>query len=118
MKRAKMFLIATALMIISVFYAETSEKVKDLNALSIEIEQMLNEFDYGVEKGSTVSVFFSISEDKTIQFVNVASSNPEVDNFLQNRLEGRAVDPDKWNEGKIYELAIEVPGDTALSSSF
>lgn len=118
MKSARLILVAIAMMMISVFYAETSAKLKDLNSLSAEIEQMLRDYDYSVEEGSTVTIFFSISEDKTIQCVNVASSNPEIDNILQKKLEGRLLDGPKWNKGKIYELAIEVPKDAAVCSHF
>ena len=118
MKRAKMFLLAIALMMISVFNAETSEKLEDLNSLSAEIEQILRDYDYSVEKGSTVTIFFSISEDKTIQCVNVASTNPEIDNVLQKKLDGRLLDGPKWDEGKIYELAIEIPEDTVACTHF
>ena len=118
MKRAKTCLVAIALMMTSVFYAETSEKLNDLNSLSAEIEQMLRDFDYNLESGTTITVFFSISEDKTLQCVNVASSNPEVDAMLQKKLQGRLLDGQKWNKGKIYELAIEYPKIPGLCSHF
>ncbi|MGB7786269.1 MAG: hypothetical protein WBL27_09225 [Salinimicrobium sp.] len=118
MKRAKMFLVTIALMMISIFYAETSEKLKDLNSLTAEIEQMLRDYDYSVEKGSTVTIFFSISEDNSIQCVNVASTNPDIDSLLQKKLDGRLLDGPKWQKGKIYELAIEIPKDVVACSHF
>ncbi len=118
MKTAKFFLVAIALMMTSMFYAETSEKLNDLNSLSAEIEQLLKSYEFNMESGTTVTVFFSISEDKTIQCVNVASSNPEIDLMLQKKLEGRLLDGQKWTKGKIYELSIASPAATEGLCSF
>lgn len=115
MKSAKMFLLAIALMMTSAFYAETSDKLNDLNSLSAEIQQMLKDYDHNIDV-TTVTVFFSISEDKTIQCVTVASSDPEVDSLLQKKLEGRLLDGQKWSKGKIYELSIEYPKTSEICS--
>ncbi|MGB7843895.1 MAG: hypothetical protein WBL21_13955 [Salinimicrobium sp.] len=118
MKRAKYFLVVLAMMMTSVFYAEPSERLIDLNSLSAEIEQILRDYEGGLENGTTVTVFFSISEDRTIQCVNVATSDPDLDCLVQKKLEGRLLYGKKWNKGKIYELSINYPKSPVYCSKF
>lgn len=106
MKRFKLLLLTLAIAITTVIYAEKSERIYDLNGLSAEIELLLRDTNHVLEEDEFVTVFFSISEDKRIQYVGVACNNPNVSTLLQKNLKNQKLDGEKWREGMIYELSI------------
>lgn len=106
MKRFKLLLLTLAITITTVIYAEKSGRIYDLSGLSAEIELLLRDTDHTLTQGESVKVFFSISEDRSIQYVGVASEDKEVKELLQKKLQGQKLDGEKWREGIIYELDI------------
>lgn len=106
MKRFKLLLLTLAITVSTVIYAEKSGKIYDLNSLSAEIEQLLRDTNHTLEEGESVTVFFSISEENSIQYLSVACEDPEVVDILQKRLQDQALDGEKWREGVIYELSV------------
>ena len=106
MKRFKLLLLTLAITISTVIYAEKSGRIYDLNGLSAEIELLLRDTDQSLKEGNSVTVFFSVSEEKKIQYVGVAAQKLEVSEMLQKRLLGQKLDGEKWREGVIYELSI------------
>ena len=106
MKRFKLLLLTLAITISTVIYAEKSARIYDLSGLSAEIELLLRDMDHSLNEGQSVTVFFSISEDKSIQYVSVASEDLEVSDLLQKKLQGQKLDGVKWREGMIYELSV------------
>lgn len=107
MKRIKLLLLTLAITISTVIYAEKSGKIYDLTGLSAEIELLLRDSNQRLEEGKSITVFFSIAEDKTIQYVSVAAPDGKVSDLLQKKLNGHKLDGEKWREGMIYELSIE-----------
>ena len=106
MKRFQLLLLTLAITISTVIYAEKSERIYDLNGLSAEIELLLRDTDLSLEEGHSVTVFFSIAEDNSIQYLSVSAQKLEVSDLLQKRLQGKKLDGGKWREGMIYELHI------------
>ncbi|UZH55348.1 hypothetical protein JRG66_00115 [Salinimicrobium tongyeongense] len=106
MKPFKLLLLTLAISAGTVIYAEGIKKIYDLNGLSAEIEHILRDAHQNLEEGSTVTVFFSVAEDKSIQYVSVASGKPEICNLLRKKLQSQKLDGTKWREGVIYELSI------------
>jgi hypothetical protein len=106
MKRFKLLLLTLAITISTVIYAEKAERIYDLNSLSAEIELLLRDSNHSLEEGKSVTVFFSISEHRNVQYVRVASEDPEVVNLLQKKLQHQKLDGEKWREGVIYELTV------------
>lgn len=113
MKRFKLLLLTFAISVSTVIFAANSVKIYDLGGLSAEIEHLLRDSEKSIEEGSTVTIFFSVSEDNTIQYVTVAASNDEVADMLQENLVNQQLDGPNWREGMIYELKIESPAPVA-----
>jgi hypothetical protein len=107
MKRFKLLLLTLAISISTITYAEKSEKIYDLNALSAEIELLLRNANQTIPEGETITLFFSISEEMEIQALNVASTNKKTSELLEKKLQHQKVDGRKWREGMIYELSIK-----------
>lgn len=107
MKRFKLLLLTFTICVSTVIYAEKSGRIYDLAALSAEIELLLRDSNHLVEEGEQVTLFFSISEDKTIQYLTVASPDAEINTLLETKLQHQKLDGHKWREGMIYELVIE-----------
>ena len=107
MRRLKMLLLTLVFTISTVIYAERSARIFDLQGLSAEIEMLLRDSGQELIEGKTVTIFFSISEDKTIQYVTVAAPNGKISDLLQAKLLDHQLDGNKWREGIIYELTIE-----------
>ena len=106
MKRFKLLLLTLTIAVSTVIYAEKSGRIYDLNSLSAEIELLLRDTDHKLAEGKSITVFFSISEEKHIQYVSVASEEPEITDLLQKELQDQKLDGEKWREGIIYELSI------------
>lgn len=107
MKRIKLLLVTLAISISTVIYAEKSDRIYDLNELSAEIELLLRESNQLIPEGETITLFFSISEDRTIQYLTVASSDKRTSALLEKKLQHQKLDGGKWREGMIYELSME-----------
>ncbi|WP_324719505.1 hypothetical protein [Salinimicrobium sp. HB62] len=106
MRRFKLLLLTLAITVSTVIYAEKSGRIYDLNSLSAEIEQLLRDTDHTLREGKSITVFFSISEENSIQYVSVSSEDPEVVELLQKKLQDQILDGEKWREGMIYELSV------------
>ncbi len=106
MKRIKLLLLISVITISTVINAKNSGKIYDLNSLSSEIEYLLHQTNYNLEEGNAVTIFFSVSQDKTIQYIGVDSDDARVKQMLQKRLQDQQLDGEKWREGVIYELSI------------
>lgn len=107
MKRFKLLLLTLAISVSTVIYAEKSGRIYDLNAFSAEIELLLRDSNQFIPEGETVTLFFSISEDKSIQYLAVASADSKISSLLENKFQDQKLDGEKWREGIIYELSIE-----------
>lgn len=115
MKRFKLLLLTLAITISTVIYAEKTSRIYDLLGLSAEIELLLEDTDHSLEEGKSVTVFFSVSEDKSIQYVSVASEDFEITNLLQEKLQDQKLDGEKWREGVIYELSVHGKSSVACA---
>lgn len=107
MKRLKLLLVALALSSSTIIYAEKPERIYDLDALSAEIELMIRNANQFIPEGEVITVFFSVSEDNTIQYVAVASEDIKTSALLEEKLQAQKLDGEKWRKGMIYELTIE-----------
>lgn len=107
MRRLKMLLLTLVFTISTVIYAEKTARIYDLKGLSAEIETLLRDSDQKLAEGNTMTIFFSISENKTIQYVTVAAPERELSGLVRNKLMDHQLDGDKWREGIIYELTIQ-----------
>lgn len=105
MKRSKIFLLAFAFAMSTTIYAAPN-KIKDLDALSVKIENLLRDCNQTIEEGISVTVFFSVSEDNKIQYIAVAATDPVLCTDLQKRLKNLKLDGNKWRKGVIYELSV------------
>lgn len=106
MKNFKIFLPAFALLMSLAIYATPTSRLYDLASLTLEIEFLLKSSNYNIEKGDNVTVFFSISKDRQIQHVTVASEDEKIVYLLEKKLKDRQLDGNKWREGMIYELSV------------
>ncbi len=106
MKRFKLLLLTLAITVSTVIYAEKSGRIYDLNSLSAEIELLLRDTDHTLDEGQSVTIFFSIAEDNSIQHVSVSSEDLEVIDLLQKKLQDQKLDGEKWREGVVYELSV------------
>lgn len=102
-----MLLITLVLTISTVIYADKTTGIYDLSALSAEVELLLKESDQKLAEGNSITIFFSIAEDKTIQYVTVATPDAKMSYLLEKKLKHQQLDGDKWREGMIYELTIQ-----------
>ena len=113
MKRFKLLLLTFAISVSTVIFAANSVKIYDLVGLSTEVEHLLLDSKRSIEEGSTVTIFFSVSEKNTIQYVSVAASNEEVADMLEKNLIDQQLHGPNWREGMIYELSVESPAPVA-----
>lgn len=113
MKRVKLLLLTLAISVSTVIYAERAGRIYDLTALSAEIELLLRDSNQLIAEGDTVTLFFSISEEKTIQFISVASADKNISHLLENKLQHQKLDGERWREGIIYELSLQGPKSSA-----
>ncbi len=115
MKTFKMLLLGCAISMSTLMNANPSnDRFTDINCISHEIEVILQESHYILDEELEVTVFFSISEDNTIQYISVASGNEDLDYFVKKELEGRFLSGSFWRKGLIYELSVDY-SDTLLA---
>ena len=109
MRHFKFFLLAVCLTLSSNFYAKTSSEVKPKrSAISSEIQKMLKDSDLIIEEEFKVTVVFKVNSEKKIEIRKINSDNPEVHEFLKQRLEGQQVYGDQWTAEMRYNLPISV----------
>lgn len=72
MKLLKLLLVALALSYSSIIHAEKPGRIIDLNSLAAEVETLVRESRNIIQEWESLTLFFSVSEDKSKQFVNVA----------------------------------------------
>ena len=106
MKTSQNFVLAVALLMSSAIYSAPTFKIVDLEGLSLKIEKLLKEYDHTIDKGTSVTVFFSVAEDNSIQYLSVASKDPGICSKLQQVLEDQKLDGKEWRAGTIYELTV------------
>lgn len=107
MKKLKLFLVMLVMILSSALKAETPNLTVNLDSVSVEIEKMLKDLKLDNDnRDLEVTVFFSVSEDQKIQSLSVASSNKEVNKYIQQRLENKPLPAEVWMQGKIYELTV------------
>lgn len=117
MERFKLLLLTLAITVSTVIYAEKPERIYDLNGLTAEIELLLRDTNHSLKEGNSVTVFFSVSEDMSIQYISVASKELVVSDLIQKKLQGQKLDGLKWKEGIIYELSVhgKTPGKCLMN---
>lgn len=118
MIRLKILLLTFAIASSTIFFSASAIKIYDLDGLSAEVQLLLKESNVPVDEAKPVTVFFSVSEDLTIQAVSVAAQNETVAHVLEKRLINKKLDGDNWREGMIYELSVEPPKSTFICSKF
>lgn len=107
MKNLKLLLVAFALVLSSTASAKEIRNLANPDSVSVEIERMLNDVNLANEcEPLEITVFFSVSEDQKIQSLSVASSNEEVNEYIQKQLADKPLPTDFWMKGKIYELTV------------
>ena len=106
MKTLKLFLVLGAFTLSSVAFANTAPKFKNLKAISAQVENLLHGTDHAIEKGTTVTIFFSVTEDRKIQFMSVVSNDEAATKLVQKELQKLELEGDSWKDGKIYELSV------------
>lgn len=107
MKTFKMLLLLGAFSFSTLSFANPSDTFSDLSSISSEIEKILQESHYNLDKDLTVTIFFSISENNKIQCLSVASGNEDVNYFVQKELENRFIMGKNLEEGVIYEVTVD-----------
>ena len=110
MIRLKILLLTFAISTSTILLSSREPKISDLQSLSNEVALLIRNSNEPSKEGKAITIFFSVSEDSTIQFVHVAAPNEEVSNLVQKKLNNRKLDGSNWREGKIYEVSIAYPG--------
>jgi len=106
MRHLKLLLVGVSFIMSSAVYANTAHKLTNPNSITSEIENLIQESCLQVDAHYTVTVFFSVSDDQKIQSLSVASSNEEINHFLQKKLENKELPGEFWRTGKIYEISV------------
>lgn len=115
MKTLKILFLACAVSFSTLVKATPlNERFADTSSITHEIEMILQESHYILNEDLKVTVFFSISEDKTIQCLSVASGNEDLDSFIKRELENRLLVGQQWRKGMIYEISVDY-SDTMLA---
>ena len=109
MRHFKFFLLALCITVSSNFYAGTTSEVEPKrSAISYEIQKMLKDSNLIIEEEFQVTVIFKVNAEKKIEIRKITSPNPEVNAFLQKRLNGQKLYGDQWSAEMIYELPVSV----------
>lgn len=107
MKNLKLLLVIFAVAMSATAFAN-SEKFTDPDAVTLQIEKLVKTQTYVSDGALSVTIFFSISENNTIQNLSVASPNEMINQLLLKELEGQELTGDQWLKGKIYELTVDI----------
>lgn len=106
MRTIRILLVACLVVIGTRAQAESSRNFTNEDAVSVEIERLLDQNCQDEKEDLSVTVFFSISEDKKIQNLNVASANNDVNELLTMSLQHQELSGNSWKLGKIYEIKV------------
>lgn len=107
MRNLKLLLVVFAMILSSSVSAKEIGNLANPDSVSVEIERMLENIYFAKAcEPLEVTVFFSVSEDQKIQSLSVASSNEEVNDYIQEHLANKQLPAEFWMKGKIYELTV------------
>lgn len=111
MKHFKFFTVAVALFAAQFVMADPSEKIKERSrSVSVEIEKLLGHSGLIIEENFTVTVIFSLTEERTIEIYSVKTENEAVKQFILEKLEGKSLGNKNLKVAKYYELPVKVTG--------
>ena len=106
MKNLKLLLLAFVLSFSTGSFAHSGPKYLNENSVTSDIAKFLKESNCDAGEELKVTVFFSVSEDKKIQSVSVASPNREINQLLEKKLALQELNGRSWRMGKVYELSV------------
>lgn len=103
-------LLLTGMLVLSLksFAAPNADVFPAKNPLHEEISKILSNSSLVVEKDFTLKVFFTVSQDKTIEIRSISPPRPEVNEYFVIKLQGRQLQGSKWIPNKVYELPVRV----------
>lgn len=109
MRNFRFLLAAFALMLTTSTFANFNYDFESKRgSVSYEIEKMLRDSNLIIEEDFTVSVIFTVTDDKRIAIQRVSSPNEEVNEFLMKRLNHQQLHGTSWYTDKVYELPVKV----------
>ena len=106
MKNSKLLLVAFAVSVSTTSFANSNPKFLNEKSVASAVSQFVAENICETEKDLKVTIFFSISEDKKMQSVSVASQSDQLNQLLEEKLENQELRGDAWRMGKVYELRV------------
>ncbi len=107
MKKVKVMLVATALLIGSLASAATVTNPVNDPATSAEIGELLKDPGFEVNNELTAMVTFMINDDQELVVLSVDTDNYDLERFVKSRLNYKKVDT-SLEEGKAYMVPVRV----------
>lgn len=110
MRHFKFLLAAFALMLTTSTFANFDSSYEEARkgSISYEIQKMLKDSNLVIEDNFTVTVTFTVNEEKKITIQRIDSPDEVVNEFLMTRLANQKLHASFWDTGKIYELPVKV----------
>lgn len=92
----------------SMYAGEASNLPRNNDPLSRELAELLNNSGLIITEDFTVKIFFTVTEERTIEIKSISSENEVVNEFLYKRLQGQQLKGNSWFSEKLYELPVKV----------
>ena len=109
MKRFKLFLLALGLVASTAAFANPAP-ISEGTDVSKELKKLLSEPEFVVEHDMQAQVLFTITEDKEIVVLSVATDEPELVNYVKSRLSKETLDSD-LETGKQYVVPFRIKAE-------
>ncbi len=110
MKRFKLFLLALGLVASTSAFATNPAPISEGTETSKELKKLLNGPEFIVEHDMHAEVLFTITDDKEIKVLSVASDNTELVNYVKSRLNKETLDSE-LETGKQYLVPFKIKAE-------
>ena len=110
MKRFKLFLLALGLVASTTAFAANPAPISEGTNTSKELKKLLNDPEFIVEHDMQADVLFTITDDKEIKVLSVATENDELVSYIKSRLNNETLDSD-LETGKQYVVPFRIKAE-------
>ena len=100
--------IAMLFLTLNSFAAPKADSFKKNDPFSKEISRILSGSSLVAEKDFTLTIFFSVTQDKRLQVRSISSPYPQLNEYFINKLQGKVLYESNLVSNKIYELPVRV----------
>ncbi|MDH3699639.1 MAG: hypothetical protein OEQ81_13330 [Flavobacteriaceae bacterium] len=108
MKKFSLFLVAVCFLAAGSLYANNDPSSDPIQELNEQIDSLLDNYAFEVEKDITAVVKFTLNAEQEIVVLSVQTDDDSLETFLKYRLNYQKVELENFKEGRTYTVPVRI----------